>query len=395
MDRPKVPADDTSSSWRQSFKLLMAAVAAAGLFGLGLYVGRNGHSAATNQLDYSSVNQVYSLLKNDFDGSLDTSKLNDGLKSGLVAATGDPYTVYFNPKDAATFNEQLTGSFTGIGAELGTDAKNNIVIVAPLAGSPAEAAGLKASDEIAKVDGQSTAGLAIDQVVSKIRGAAGSKVSLTIVRAGGQPFDVTITRTQINVPSVKSQIDGLVGYLKISQFGPDTTKLAQAAADDFKAKGVKAVVVDLRGDPGGYLDSAVAVASFWLDRGQTVVSERRGDTVINSLTANGNNLLHGLPTAVLIDGGSASEILAGALHDNHVAQTVGAKSFGKGSVQQVENLSGGGELKVTVARWYTPAGKNIDKQGITPDTIVETAATAGGPDPQKDKAYLLVQAQIH
>lgn len=379
-----------------AIKLLGVCLLTLGCFGLGVLVGRGQLSSSDGgRLDYASVDRVYELLKSNYDGNLDTAKLNDGLKTGLVSATGDPYTVYFNPTDAKAFNEELTGSFSGIGAELGTNAKNNIVIVAPLAGSPAEAAGLKTNDEITKIDGTSTAGLAVDEAVTKIRGTAGTKVTLTVVRGASQVIDITITRAQITIPSVKTQIDGSIGYLKIAQFGPDTTRLVQAAIDDFKAKSVKGVAVDLRGDPGGYLDSAVQVASFWLSKGQTVVTERRGNSVISTQLATGNNLLAGLPTVVLIDGGSASasEILAGALRDNQAAKLVGQKTFGKGSVQQIQNLADGSELKITIARWFTPKGANIDKQGITPDTVVEPSATAGQ-DPQKDKAYEILRAEI-
>jgi carboxyl-terminal processing protease len=363
----------------------------------GLHLGKTS-SSATN-LDYSSVDQLYSLLKSDFDGQLDSSKLLDGLKDGLVNAANDPYTAYFNPTDARIFNEELTGSFTGIGAELGTDANNNIVIVSPLSGYPAEKAGLKPKDIIIAIDGQSTAGVNVDKVVQKIRGTAGVAVRLTIQRGADKPFDVSITREQITIPSVKSSVEGAIGYLKISQFTNDTTKLAQNAAADFKAKGVKAIILDLRGDPGGYLKTAVEVSSLWLDQGKTVVSERRGGQTLSTDYALGGNVFKGLPTIVLVNGGSASasEITAGALRDNGAATIIGEKSFGKGSVQQVESLPGGGELKVTIARWFTPAGKNIDKQGITPDVTVamSDADVAAGKDPQKDKATEILQSKIH
>lgn len=380
------------------------------VFGAGVAVGRGNihvlgtksipvNSSLSNQLDYSSVNQVYKILKTDFDGNLDQTKLIDGAKQGLVAATGDPYTEYFNPKDAKAFNDELTGSITGIGAELGTDSQSNIVVISPLSGYPAEKAGLKPHDIIAAINGSTTQGMSIDAAVTKIRGNPGTKVTLTIVRGSAKPFDVTITRQKITVPSVKYEEDGNIGYIKISQFTDDTVNLAQKAAQEFKSKNVKGVVLDLRGDPGGYLNAAVGVSSLWLNNGQTVVQERRGTTVIGTEYANGNNTLKGLPTVVLIDGGSASasEITAGALHDNNDATLVGTKSFGKGSVQQVENLPDGSELKVTIARWYTPKGKNIDKQGITPDTVVSISdqQVAAGQDPQKDKAMSLVASQIH
>jgi carboxyl-terminal processing protease len=351
-----------------------------------------------SQLDYNSVNKIYALIKDNYDGQLDRTKLEDGLRSGLVAATGDPYTNYFNAQEAKAFNAELSGSFTGIGAELGTDSDNNILIISPLSGYPAQQAGLQSKDIIAAVDKQSTNGLSVDSVVKKIRGPENSKVTLTIVRGGGNPFDVTITRAKITVPSVESHIDGNVGYIKINQFGSDTAQLAQNAASDFKAKGVKGIVLDLRGDPGGYLQAAIDISSMWLDKGKTVVSERKAGITQNTDYAKGNATLKGIPTVVLIDGGSASasEITAGALHDNNAATLVGTKSFGKGSVQQVINLSDGGELKVTTAHWYTPAGKNINKQGITPDTVVDRSADdiKAGKDPQKDSAYSIVQSKI-
>jgi carboxyl-terminal processing protease len=391
-------------------KIAGALVAVLLIFSAGVAVGRGNlhlfgtksipvNTSLSNQLDYSSVNQVYKILKTDFDGSLDQKKLIDGLKTGLVNASGDPYTQYFSPKDAKTFNDQLSGSITGIGAELGSDDQNDIVIVSPLAGYPAEKAGLKPHDIIAAVNGNTTQGMSVDAVVSKIRGNPGTQVTLTIVRGSAKPFEVTITREKITIPSVKYEEDGNIGYLKISQFTADTVNLAQKAAQEFKTKNVKGVVLDLRGDPGGYLNAAVGVSSLWLSDGQTVVQERRGNAVVGTEYANGNNLLKGLPTVVLIDGGSASasEITAGALRDNGYATLVGAKSFGKGSVQQVENLAGGAELKVTIARWYTPKGKNIDKQGIAPDTVVTISDqdVAAGKDPQKDKAMALVTSQIH
>ncbi len=353
----------------------------------------------SEHLDYSSADQLYGILKKNFDGNLDKNKLMDGINTGLVEATGDPYTTYFTPKEAQEFGDQLSGSFTGIGAELGSDADNNIIIVSPLSGYPADKAGLKPRDIIAAINGQSTSGMRIDAVVKKIRGPENTKVTLTIVRGSGQPFDVVLTRAKIEVASVKWQIDEDVGYIKISQFNGDTVRLARQAADEFKAKGVKGIVLDLRGNPGGYLSGAVDVSSLWFDSGKTVVAQKHGGKVTQTEYSNGEATLKGLPTVVLIDGGSASasEITAGALHDNGAAILAGEKSFGKGSVQQVINLKDGSEIKVTIAHWYTPGGKNIDKQGIKPDTEVKPAdgdSQASGKDAQKDKAYEILRSKM-
>ncbi len=351
-----------------------------------------------NSLDYSSVNDAYNILKRDYDGQLSQDQILDGLKEGLAKATGDPYTEYFNKADAQGFNDQLTGSFEGIGAELGKDSSDNIIIVSPLAGFPADKAGLRPKDIIYKINDKPTTGMTINDAVKQIRGPKGTSVKLTIVRGTQSPLEINVTRDTISIPSVTSKIDGNVGYLKISQFGNDTVDLAQKAAADFKAKGVKAVVLDLRNNPGGYLDGAVDVSSLWLNPNQKVVSEKRGSTTIDTKYARGTATLAGLPTVVLINDGSASasEITAGALKDNGAATLLGIKSFGKGSVQQVEQLAGGAEIKVTIARWYTPAGKNIDKAGITPDVVIQLSDDdiKNSRDPQKDKAYEILNQKI-
>ncbi|HEX5395230.1 MAG TPA: S41 family peptidase [Candidatus Saccharimonadales bacterium] len=401
-------APERQRRFRPVLKAFVIVFGALVFFGAGVAVGRGDihidnlsyspSGAKASTFDYSSVDELYSLLNKNFDGSLNKGDLLNGIKTGLVSAAGDPYTEYFSPKDAKDFEQALSGSFTGIGAELGSDQDNNIVIVSPLSGYPAAKAGLQPKDIISAVNGRITTGMRLDAVVRQIRGPADTKVKLTIIRGSGQPFDVTITRAKIKVPSAEHKVDGQIGYLKVSQFSDDTVGLVRQAAKDFKAKSVKGIVLDLRSDPGGYLDSAVDIAGMWLPKGKTVVSERRGGEVLSTRTSGGSGEFQGLPTVVLIDGGSASasEILAGALRDNQAATLVGAKSFGKGSVQEVLHLGDGSELKVTIARWYTPAGKNIDKQGIKPDTEVKAVQTSAGSDKdnQKDKAYELLRAKL-
>ncbi len=348
----------------------------------------SANTSLTRNLDFRSTEEVYDLLKQKFDGKLEVDKLEDGLKQGLVNAAGDPYTVYLSEKEAQQFEDDLNGTFTGIGAELGKrDGK--IVVITPINGAPAQKAGIRAGDEIITINKEDATSLSIDAAVNKIRGEVGSTVTLGIVRDGVKQ-DISVVRAEINVPSVESEIlDGNVGYLKISRFSDDTSELARKAAQDFKAKNVSSVIVDVRNNGGGLLSSAVDIAGLWLDN-KVVVEERRGDKVISSLKSGDNLPLAGIPTKMLINGGSASasEILAGALSDHKAAQLIGEKTYGKGSVQELLDLSNGGKLKVTVARWFTPNGKNIDKEGIKPDIEVKLTPKdfEADKDPQKDRA---------
>lgn len=352
-----------------------------------------GNQALSQNLDFSSVEKTYDILKSKFDGELDNAKLQDGLQKGLVDAAGDPYTVYLSEEDAAEFEGDLNGTFSGIGAELGKR-DEKLVVIAPLEGSPAKQAGVRAGDIIAKISGEETTNISVDGAVNKIRGEAGTDITLSLIR-GDSPLEVTITRANITVPSVKSEIlEGNIGYLQLSRFSDDTAELATKAAQDFKAKNVKGVVLDVRNNGGGLLSSSVDVAGLWLDN-KVVVVEKQGGKTTSELRTGNNPILGGIPTKVLINEGSASasEILAGALSDNEAAELVGAKSFGKGSVQELVDLPGGAKLKVTVARWFTPKGKNIDKEGITPSVKVELKPEDfnQNKDPQKDKAAELLK----
>ena len=342
-------------------------------------------------LDYTAVEQAYDILKRDYDGELRSDELMDGLMSGLATATGDPHTEYLNKEAAKEFNDQLNGTFTGIGAELSKDAQGNLTVIAPIAGFPAEKAGLKPKDVIVEIDGENTNGLSVSEGVRKIRGPKGTKVSLTIVRGGTQEIKVDIVRDQITIASVTTEtLEGNIGHIKISRFSDDTASLAQKAANDLKQAGVKGIILDMRNNPGGLLDASVSLSSLWLPQGKTVLTERRDNTVIRNYTAKGSAPLRGIPTVVLINEGSASasEITAGALRDNGVATVIGVKSYGKGSVQQLEHLMNGGVLKITIAHWFTPQGVNIGKEGIKPDQEVKLSEedAKNQRDPQLDAA---------
>lgn len=391
------PVPKKQRRWLRALGMMVGA-GAIFLFGWGIGSGRI-HIAALSKiqsentdlpasLDTSSVQEVYRALRDNYDSKLTVEQLLDGAKAGLAASTGDPYTEYMNAEEAQEFRDDLNGTFSGIGAELSKEGEN-IVVVAPIAGYPAAAAGLQSKDVIVSIDDKPTTGMSLSQAVNAIRGPAGTEVKLTVNRAGVEK-EITITRATINVPSVKWEVKDEIGYMTISTFSEDTPDLAVQAAQDFKNKSVQGVVVDVRGNPGGLLDSSVSVASLWLEQGDTVLTEQRGGKVIKTYPASGNNILAGIPTVVLIDesSASASEILAGALQDNKVATLIGVTSYGKGSVQNLIDLKNGGVLKVTIARWFTPEGQNIDKSGIAPDKTVERTAAdvKASKDPQKDAA---------
>lgn len=370
---------------------------------LGFVVGQlapqllGGTQTASNRLDFASLSETYGVLKSKFDGDLDNTKIMDGARAGLVSGADDPYTVFLSAKEAKELKDQLSGTLSGVGAEVAIR-NNRLTVVAPIADSPAAKAGVRAGDVIIYIDNVDSSTLTLDEAVSKIRGEKGTTVTLKIVRGSTEPQDIKITREVITVPSVKSSMkEGNIGYIQLSQFGDDTAEKLQQAASELKGQGATKIILDVRNNPGGYLTGAVDVSSQFLPEGKTVVEERARGKVKERLESTGSGVLVGLPTIVLINQGSASasEIVAGALKDNNAARLLGEKSFGKGSVQEVIDLDGGSQLKVTVARWYTPSGKGIDKEGIKPDIEVkmEAADLNAGRDPQLDRAVAELKAQ--
>ena len=354
-----------------------------------------GTNKNPSSLDFSSLNDVYSLLRAEYDGDLNPDVLIDGAKRGLVEATGDPYTTYFSAKEAEQFEADLEGSFQGIGAELGKR-NDQLLVISTLDDSPAKASGLLAGDIIIKVNSDDATSWTVEEAVSKIRGEKGTTVKLSVLRGEEGIKEFSITRAAITNPSVKSEITAdNVGILRISRFGEtDTVTLSRKAAEQFKSANVKAIILDLRGNGGGYLDAAKDIASLWLED-KIVVTQREGGVIVNELRSENQAPLKGIKTIVLVDGGSASasEIVAGALKDNGAATLVGEKTFGKGSVQTIEDVRSGGKLKITIAKWYTPNGKNINKEGIKPDVEVKLTADDinSSKDPQKDKALELTR----
>ncbi|GHU08562.1 peptidase S41 [Alphaproteobacteria bacterium] len=366
--------------------------------GLGFTLGTrfdDWSAVAPTALNYSSLDEIYQVLRQEYDGEIDADAIIEGAKKGMVEGLGDDYTQYFNQTESQEFYADLEGSFEGIGAEL-DNRDGKLLIKSVLDDTPAKKSGLLAGDIIARVDDTDTLTWSAESAVQIIRGKAGTKVHLSIIR-NGQAMEFDITRAKVTNPSVKYEIRDGVGYLRISRFSDDTSNLARTAAKAFTDAGVRGVVLDLRGNGGGYVSAAVDLASLWLERGETIVVEKFGNTVIDTETASGNNVLKGVSTVVLIDGGtaSASEIVAGALADHGAAQLVGTKTFGKGSVQILKPLSSGSQLKVTIAKWYTPKGLNINKEGIGPNIEIEfdSERYKNGTDVQEIKAVEVLNTQ--
>ncbi len=342
-------------------------------------------------IDFSLFWDVWKKVNDKYAGQVDNQKMVYGAINGALQSLDDPYTLFLPPDEAKRFNEDLSGSFDGIGAEI-ESRSGFITVVAPLEGTPAAKAGLKAKDIITKIDGQETANMSLNEAIGKIRGPKDSTVTLVVAREGAkEPITIVIKRGTITVSSVKWQIkEGNIGYIKISQFGRDTTSLVNEAVDEMVAKKPKALIVDVRNNPGGFLDSAVDVTSLFIkDRG-AVVKEKNKEGAVTELKATSPAKLTDIPMVVLVNGGSASasEIFSGALQDYGRAKLIGEKTFGKGSVQELNDTSGGGAVRITVAKWLTPKDRQINKLGINPDIEVKLTDddTKNSKDPQYDRA---------
>jgi len=376
---------------------------------LGKLTGKYSSPAAgklSQDIDFSLYWKVWDMLHEQY---VDKDKLNDkelfyGSLKGLVGAAGDPYTVFMDPKISQDFSNDLAGTFEGIGAEIGM--KNDIItIIAPLPDMPAEKAGLKAGDQIYAIDSKSTAGLSVDEAVNKIRGPKSTEVTLTIFREGfKETKDYKIKRDKIIVKSVKTEMtkDNLF-VITVTNFNDDTLDLFNRAVTEAIEKNPKGIILDLRNNPGGYLDTAIEMASKWVENG-VVVTEKFSDGKKNEYLNRGRARLKDFPTMVLVNQGSASasEIVSGALQDTGEGTIIGHQTFGKGSVQSLESLTDGSTVKITVAKWYTPKDHNITEKGITPDIIIDLTPEDfdKNRDPQLDEAVKIltgkttVQAEI-
>ena len=321
------------------------------------------------------------------------------LRNGDPTVTGDPYSSFFDPKQTQAFSDDLQGSFDGIGAELGI--KDDILtVIAPLEGSPAEKSGLRAGDKILKIGDKLSTDFSIDEAVDLIRGKKGTEVKLTVLHKGEQETqEITIVRDTIEVKSVKLEMkpDG-IAYVKINQFGENTTNEFNSAANSIVSQNAKGIILDLRNNPGGFLDGSVDIASRLMPKGKVVVTEEDNTGKKDNLYTKGGDKLSSFPLVVLINEGSASasEILAAALRDNQGIQLVGEKSFGKGTVQEYINLPGNSSVKITVAKWITPKGDYIMEKGIDPDVEVKLTLDDfnNNRDPQLDKALEVIKGKI-
>ena len=398
------------------FFVLLFGLLMVGTFGMGFAIGRDrGERAAVPPGEGRVLNQnslsptvmqdvnfrefwdVWELMKEAYYRQPVSDKaLYYGALKGLVSSMKDPYTVFFDPEESKLFQSALQGSFFGIGAEIGIR-NDQLQIVAPLPKTPAEKAGLKSGDAILKINETETDNMTVEQAVMLIRGEKGTEVALTIYRKGEQNSrEVKILRDEIVIESVKWEIKGDIGYLTVSTFGEDTEPLFQKAANEMLAAGVKGIVLDLRGDPGGLLPVGIKLASAWTGRRTVVIA--KGTDGEQSYGGTSDAFLGEIPTVVLVDDGSASasEIMAGALQDYGLATLVGTKTFGKGSVQDYRELPDGSSVKITRAAWYTPSGRTIDKTGITPDEIVAFTQKDidAKRDVQKEKALEILWAKI-
>jgi carboxyl-terminal processing protease len=338
---------------------------------------------------------AWQLVHDEYVDPVDDVELMRGAIGGMLDSLGDQHTGYMNPDEYRQANIPLEGSYEGIGAWVDPDGEY-LTIISPMPNSPAEEAGLESGDEIIAINGQDMTGVEGNQVIRQVMGPAGSTVTLTVRREGEpEPFDVEVERRKITVPSVESKmLDNGIAYLRLFNFGEDTTRDMNAALDDLMSQDPSGLILDLRGNGGGFLGTAVNVSSEFLSGG-TVLTERFGDGTEQTYDAQAGGSASDIPLVVLINGGSASasEIVAGAIQDRGRGQLVGTTSFGKGSVQEWIPLSSdGGAVRITIARWYTPDGRQISEEGLTPDAVVEMTEedAQAGNDPQLDRAVELL-----
>ncbi|MBU4204901.1 S41 family peptidase [Patescibacteria group bacterium] len=383
-----------------SFAFLVVAFLA--VFYSGIFYGKNlvvCEVCAPTDVNFSLFWTAYNQLKEKF---VDPSKITNqsilyGAISGMAQSLGDPYTTFFNPTDAKKFEQELSGYFDGIGIEIGIK-KEQLTVIAPLEGTPAQKAGLRAGDKIVKINDQDAVGITTDEAVTLIRGQKGTKIILTIYRSGWtETKDFTITRDTIKIPSLEWTLIGDdIAHLEIYQFSQSLVFDFNTAAFEILNSKAQKIILDLRNNPGGYLEVAQDIAGWFLEKDKVVVIEDFGNGKEPQIyKASGNEKFSQYPMVILINQGSASasEILAGALKDNRGIQLIGEKSFGKGSVQEGINLKDDSYLKITIAKWLTPNGLSISDKGLDPDIKVELTDEdyEQDKDPQLEKAIEILE----
>lgn len=336
--------------------------------------------------------EVWAALQEEYYGELpDAETAVDGAIRGMLQTLDDEFTSYIEPDLARVLSEDASGSFEGIGAMVGMNDDRQIEISRPFQGQPAEQAGVRGGDVVIAVDGQSIVGYGLYEAIGLIRGPAGTKVTLTLVRAGeAQPFDVVITRAKIEIPTVEYEmLPEDIAYVRLYEFSSPATERTEAALKELLAQDPKGLIFDLRDNPGGYLQQSIEIGDLFLETG-VIAIERTSDGDEQIFRADSAGIAQDIPMVVLVNAGSASasEIVAGALQDNERAKLIGETTFGKGSVQMPLTLSNGGELRVTIARWFTPDDRAIHTEGLKPD--IEATLTVedykAGRDPQRDRA---------
>lgn len=386
------------SKVRKYFLIIIAIVL---LFGSGYYLGYSAYKVDLKTFPKVTISRGLPVDKTNLDFSLfwqvwdnltakyyDKEKINSsemiyGAIKGMVASLGDPYTVFLPPSENKVVNEDLSGSFEGVGIQIGFKG-TQLAVVTPLPGSPAEKEGIKPGDFIIGIKDEGkgiergTVGISLPEAVEIIRGKAGTKITLTLLREGiNEPLVITMTRQKIDVPTITLSYvgeGGSIAYLKLLKFGSETETEWQKAVKEIVAKKeTKGLVLDLRSNPGGYLQGAVDTASEFLKLGSTVVTEEGGDKTQASYKVERVGLLQNMSVVVLINQGSASasEILAGALRDDKKIKLVGETSFGKGTIQEPEDLEGGSGIHITIAKWLTPSGYWVNEKGLEPDVKIE------------------------